>query len=265
MAELGVVGGFGGVDASADPDRLAAYLDALANAAPVRAGKRRRDGILAFPGARVLDVGCGAGEDVRAMGRLVGPRGRAVGVDASAALLVQARARVTPGDGPVGYVRADAAALPFPAASFDGARVERTLQHVAEPAAVITELVRVVRPGGRVLAVEPDWETLVLDLEPPAAARAGAAAMAGAVRHPRVGRALRRMLADAGLAGVEVRAEAYVIADPRALGAADPVARMAEVAGGAHGDVLAAAERAAARGRFLAALTVFEAGGVRPG
>lgn len=252
---------FDDVDASSDPTRLGAYLDALAQAGPVAASKRRRDRLLAFRGARVLDVGCGTGADARAMGRLVGPRGRAVGADTSETLLAQARARVEPGDGPVTFVRADAAHLPFGGGSWDGVRAERTLQHVADPRAVVGELARVLVPGGRLVAVEPDWETVVIDLEPPSLARDVAKTLARAVRHPRVGRTLGRLFADAGLLEVEIRAEAHVILDPRRLGAADPTTRIDELvaAGGAGRKLVDAVARAADSGRFLAAVTVFEA------
>jgi SAM-dependent methyltransferase len=254
---------FADVDASGAAARLGAYLDGMAQLPAIRAGKRRRDGMLAFAGARVLDVGCGTGEDVRAMSRLVGPRGRAVGADASEDLLELARARVRPGDGPLIFLRADAAALPFADRSFDGVRIERALQHVPDPDAALREAVRVLRPGGRLVAVEPDWSTAALDLEPPELARLAATAVAASVRHATVGRTLRRRLLDAGLEAVEVRADALVITDPAALGAADPSLRMAEALGARGPSLLAAIDAAAAGGRFLAALTLFEASGRR--
>jgi SAM-dependent methyltransferase len=252
--------GFADADASADPAGLTAYLDALAALPAVAAAKRRRDRMLAFPGAHVLDLGCGTGDDLRAMARLAGPRGRAVGIDASAALLAVARRRIDVGDGPVELLRADAAALPLADESFDGVRAERLLQHVPDPRGVIAEAFRVLRPGGRLLAADTDWGMLALDLEPAATATAVARAVAGAVPHPWAGRSLRRWLLAAGLVGVEVRADTYAVTDPRALGAADPLRRLGEAAP----EALAAVEAAVAAGRFLAALTVFEATGRRP-
>jgi ubiquinone/menaquinone biosynthesis C-methylase UbiE len=53
--------------------------------------------------------------------------------------------------------------LEFPDSSFDGVRSDRTLQHVEDPERALTELVRVVKRGRRVVVMDPDWETLALD------------------------------------------------------------------------------------------------------
>ena len=120
-----------------DPD----WLRAVAELEPVRAGKRRSYELLAIgPGQSVLDVGAGAGEDLRALAELVSPGGRAVGVDSSPA---------SPE-----VLLADACALPFDDDSFDACRCDRTLQHVADPQRALAEMVRVTRPGGVVLVSE---------------------------------------------------------------------------------------------------------------
>jgi ubiquinone/menaquinone biosynthesis C-methylase UbiE len=53
--------------------------------------------------------------------------------------------------------------MPFDEASFDGCQVDRVLQHVADPAPVIREMVRVLRPTGVLVADDNDWETLTVD------------------------------------------------------------------------------------------------------
>ncbi|HKT44154.1 MAG TPA: methyltransferase domain-containing protein, partial [Gaiellaceae bacterium] len=54
----------------------------------------------------------------------------------------------------VEFVRSDAEQLPFDDGSFDLAATLRTLHHVARPEVVLAELVRVTRPGGRLLVVD---------------------------------------------------------------------------------------------------------------
>ena len=100
-------------------------------------------------GVRTLDVGCGTGR----WSRLLAGRGaRVVGVDRSEAMLAEARRR-SPG---VEFRRMDAAALELADDSFDLALAVAVIQHLGherQPRA-IAELVRVVRPGGLVLAVD---------------------------------------------------------------------------------------------------------------
>jgi ubiquinone/menaquinone biosynthesis C-methylase UbiE len=87
-----------------------------------------------------LDIGCGTGrnfETIRASGRTV------VGLDYSADQLRRARTR---SDGPL--MVGDAAALPFPDASFDTAMVMWISTDVEDFAAVVREAARVLRPGG---------------------------------------------------------------------------------------------------------------------
>jgi SAM-dependent methyltransferase len=91
------------------------------------------------PGDGVLDVACGPGNFTRDLGRVVGARGIAIGLDASASMLTRA-----------GYVRGDAEHLPFRDESFDAVNCFAALYLMGDPFAAIAELVRVLTPGGRV-------------------------------------------------------------------------------------------------------------------
>lgn len=88
---------FANVDDSPDPALLAAYLDAFSAEASFQALKQQTFSLLALTaGESVLDVGCGTGDDIRALAEIVGPHGRAVGVDVSQAMLAEARRRGGP-------------------------------------------------------------------------------------------------------------------------------------------------------------------------
>lgn len=116
-------------------------------------------------GAQVLDVGCGPGLDTVHLASIVGPTGAVTGVDADPAMVTEANERAA-ADGlsdVVGHVVATADDLPFDDASFDAVRSERMLQHVADPVAVVREMVRVTRPGGRVVLLDTDWASLSID------------------------------------------------------------------------------------------------------
>jgi arsenite methyltransferase len=114
------------------------------------------------PGERVLDVGVGPGLLAAEMAAEVGPGGRVCGVDVSEPMLALARGRATaPGAAPVELRRADATRLPYPAASFDAAVSTQVLEYVADVPGALAELHRVLRPGGRVLVLDTDWDSIV--------------------------------------------------------------------------------------------------------
>lgn len=99
-------------------------------------------------GLRVLDLGSGPGTITLDLARLVAP-GTVVGIDASAEVVEDARARaIAAGVDNVAYEVGDAYALDLPDDSVDVAHAHQLLQHVGDPVAVIRELARVVRPGG---------------------------------------------------------------------------------------------------------------------
>ncbi|HET7720197.1 MAG TPA: methyltransferase domain-containing protein, partial [Acidimicrobiales bacterium] len=58
----------------------------------------------------------------------------------------------------------DGHALPFEDSTFDRVRMDRALQHVATPSTVLSELLRVLKPGGLLGIGEPDWD-VIADLE----------------------------------------------------------------------------------------------------
>jgi len=116
----------------------------------------------AAPGRRILDVGCGLGADAAAMAKLVATGGAVVGVDGSQAMIQEARRQHGAVEG-LSFEVADAAHLPFDDASFDACRIDRVLQHIADPAPVVREMARVLRPEGVLVAYDNDWETLTVD------------------------------------------------------------------------------------------------------
>lgn len=100
-------------------------------------------------GEAVLDVACGPGNTTRSLVGEVGPAGLAVGVDSSATMLAQA-VEETPAGDPVAYLRADGADLPFEDATFDAVSCYGALYLMDDPFASLREMVRVLKPGGRI-------------------------------------------------------------------------------------------------------------------
>lgn len=101
------------------------------------------------PGDVVLDVACGPGNTTRTLVDRVGADGLAIGVDSSSTMLAQA-VRETPEGSPVSYVRADAVDLPFAAGTFDAVSCYGALYLIDDPVGALREMIRVLRPGGRI-------------------------------------------------------------------------------------------------------------------
>ena len=148
-------------------------------------------------GETAVDVGSGTGEDVVAFAELVGPDGRAVGVEPSPGLRAEAVRR---SDGVrVEYVDGRAEALPFDDESVDVLRSERVLQHVDNPTVVVREMARVLRPGGRIALIDTDWGTAIIHPADPDVRQRMIDYFLGGSANPFSGRQLRGLLADAGL------------------------------------------------------------------
>lgn len=204
MSVTDIASGFRAIDQESDAGRFVAYLDAQSSNSFWQLRKRESIDALHLRGeARGIDVGCGLGNEVRTMAEGLGERGLAVGLDSSQALIKEASARTSRATSAF-FAAADGHAIPFADDSFSGARAERMLQHVQDPAGVVADMVRVVEPGGRVAMIEPDWDTLVIDAEPLDLTRLFCRGWTEGVRHPNVGRELVGMMSHAGLDRIEV-------------------------------------------------------------
>lgn len=150
-------------------------------------------------GMRLLDVGCGVGDDVRALAGLVGATGAAVGLDNSETMLAKARELSAGAPFPGEFVFGDLLHLPFEDGAFDGCRAERVLIHNANPAQALAELARVTRAGGMVVVTEPDLETLTYHASQHDLVRRLTVWHCERMRNGRIGRYLPEMFIQAGL------------------------------------------------------------------
>jgi ubiquinone/menaquinone biosynthesis C-methylase UbiE len=96
---------------------------------------------------RVLEIGCGRGVALPVLARLLRPA-RLVGLDPEAAFLEEARLRLTEAAVVAELVPGDVRRMPFPDAAFDLVVDFGTCYHIARPHAALTEIARVLAPGG---------------------------------------------------------------------------------------------------------------------
>jgi ubiquinone/menaquinone biosynthesis C-methylase UbiE len=108
------------------------------------------DAIALAPGEAFLDVACGPGVVARLGARRVGAAGSVTACDVSSEMIAVARAKPNEAGFPaIAYAQAAAAAMPFPAASFDAVACQQGLQFFPNQVAALTEMRRVVKVGGR--------------------------------------------------------------------------------------------------------------------
>ena len=107
-------------------------------------------------GESVLDVGCGTGTLAIAAKGEVEPGGSVAGVDASPEMIARAQRKAKKAGVEVTFKEGPAQALPFPEAQFDAVTMTVMLHHLPRKVRqeAVNEARRVLKPGGRVLAVE---------------------------------------------------------------------------------------------------------------
>ncbi len=169
---------------------------------------------LAGPEA-IIDIGCGTGVAARAIARRPEVRGPITAIDISPHLVEAAR-RLAAAEGLGGSIdfrTGDAHGLGLPAGGFDVVVMHTLVSHVADPASVLAEGRRLLRPGtGRLVVFDGDYASLTFATDAPDGGEATDALIRGnLVANPRVMRAMPRLLAEAGLDLLWSRA--YVAAD----------------------------------------------------
>jgi SAM-dependent methyltransferase len=257
---------FTAVDEQEEPSSWIGVLDRLREEPAYAAYKRRiMESLEPVSEGRYLDVGTGTGSDALALASGLGVE--VVGVDVSRTMVDEARRR---GLREAHVARAEA--LPFADASFDGCWADRTFQHLAEPEIALAEMVRVAKPGGRVVVADPDYDTQVVDVADQQLARRVLSYRADhALRNGTLAHRMGGLFVRAGLRDVSVEAAPVVLRDPTALDNALGLRSWAAVAH--ERGLLDAADverweetidRSIADGHFLYSFSLFLTAGTKP-
>ncbi|MFL6073794.1 MAG: methyltransferase domain-containing protein [Mycobacteriales bacterium] len=205
-------------------------------------------------GQAVADVGCGGGWAVEELAE----RGaRPVGVDTSEDMVTAARQR-WPGRE---FLLGSAEELPLADGSLAGYRSDKVFHDLAAPDRAVAEARRVLAPGGRIVLIDPDWDTLAIDSDDPALTRAIVHARVDQLPSPYIGRRLPALLRDSGFADVTIEVRTSVFTDDRMLSLLNRLVQVARSAGAVSDDRAGAwaAEQAerARTGRFFLAVPLY--------
>lgn len=165
--------------------------------------------LAAAPGEHLLDVGCGPGFYVAELAETVGESGRVTGVDSSKVMLAAA-ARRAEGLANAELLVGDATHLPVPDGSFDAAFSVQVFEYIDDTNAALSEMYRVLRPGGRIVVWDIDWSTVSWY-------SADVVRMANVLKaweshfaHPRLPQRLGAEMSHAGFVNVQVEGHAFV-------------------------------------------------------
>jgi ubiquinone/menaquinone biosynthesis C-methylase UbiE len=244
-----------------DTDTLIRVLDAtetMPGAAQLR--ERSYQLLRLTPGTTVVDVGCGTG---RAAAELAHHGAHAIGVDLDPAMLATARDRHPNLD----LRAADATDLPLDDGQAHGYRADKLYHILPDPHAALAEARRVLSPGGRIVLLGQDWDTLVVDSDQPELTRRIVHARADTIPHPRIARGYRNLLLDAGFQDVEAEVATGVFTDANVLPLLSGHAAAARRTGAIDDDQAEAwineQTRRAGDDRLLVAISVFVAAATR--
>lgn len=208
-------------------------------------------------GQVVADFGCGPGAMAVELAKQVGAGGHVHAMDVNAEFVARARKKAAAAgfsDRMTAH-HLTGATIPLPDAALDRIVTKNALVYVDDPLATFCEFRRVVKPGGKVHAVDSDWATAIVEPVPLEQWRAFMQAACHAFRNPLIGRQMFGIAKQAGFSSVEVRVVTNPDTEGRYLNLVHNLAGYAREAGTlGEGDIQAVVhrvERAVQDGTFL--------------
>jgi len=201
--------GFSKVDSSEDPDVFVSCLQILGSLPYFKEYKKKSIQLLELKkGSKILEIGCGLGQDAMTIARKLGKLGYVVAMDSSRKM-IETAFKVPMKMNNMNYCLADACKLPFCDYSFDGARADRVFQHISDPRKAFSEMVRAVRDKGRLVVYEPDWGTFIISPGEKEICRIMTQLFGDTFQSGWIGRQLPGFFRDERLEKIQIKAETF--------------------------------------------------------
>lgn len=263
---------FTDVDKAKNPEGYVQCMEFQHGTAFVQMYKQRARLLLDIqPGQQILDAGCGGGQDSLEIARLAGQDSQIIGLDLSQTMLDSAQLQVQATHLPIIFRQGDLQQLPFANNTFDRCYADKTFQHLPDPRHALTELIRVTKPGGRLVIVDPDHDTHVLDTPYPELTHRFFRFRASGIRQPDIAHRMYALFQEFGLTNTVVEPLTWVTTDYKTI---QPLSRFIEgmrlaqehqiVTAEEADHWIAYLEAAIQSGRFFHAVTYFITTGCKP-
>lgn len=157
---------FDKVDTHANAAGLVDYLEIASQTPSIREYKATLTRMAEIkPGDHFLEVGCGNGVDIRAAVNTHGNSVKITGIDSSRTMLTETRALLTeefPTNRTVRLLQMDAQRMALAPNSFDITKADRVFQHLPSAVKALSEMIRITKPGGKVLVADTHWNSMVV-------------------------------------------------------------------------------------------------------
>lgn len=215
MTQQSFQAGWAAIDQTADPAYYIRFMDTVrkGNDSDPEQYRQLFDLLAPQDAEAILDVGCGTGGAVRAVAPHVGNSGRVVGIDYSATMIAEAQKRTDGLALPIEFRVADAQALPFDDNTFHGCFSNGVFEILPNPRLTLAEMVRITRPGGRLVIATCDIDGSVIDAADRAVTRKLLHFIADAECNGWIGRQLRGYAHELGLVDDKVVTDSWLITD----------------------------------------------------
>ncbi len=163
-------------------------------------------------GNNIVDVGCGPGMLTKMLAATVGPKGTVVGIDSSAPMIGLAKLRCRDMSN-VDFAEANVGKLPFASESVDVVTCMQVLLYVSNVSQALTEMQRVLVPGGRMHIMETDWRSAVVHSSDTDLTEKIVSAWDAAVPNPQLPARLLPLCRETGFDDIQIEAIPLISTD----------------------------------------------------